>query len=63
MIMSIRTYSNIETWINKLIISNLQENKEYLKQEEAILQRVEQDVDYDIEGKKCFFPLVHLMSE
>merc|ERR1712176_350642 len=25
------------------------ENREYLKQEEAILQRVEQDVDYDIE--------------
>ena len=55
MIMSIRTYSNIETWINKLIISNLQENKEYLKQEEAILQRVEQDVDYDIEGKNVSF--------
>ena len=27
-----------------------QENKEYLKQEETILQRVDQDVDYDIEG-------------
>ena len=28
----------------------LQENKEYLKQEEVIMQKVEQDVDYDIEG-------------